>query len=836
MSLETLNVKFNADVNPLQRGFKQALSGVKSLNAGFSGLIKTAASLAGISLGVKAIADSFKSFTALESNMNRTSDIFGAAALNVQAFAEGSAKAFGLAETAVYEYASTYGNLFKNITASSVENSAVTIQMLKASAVVASKTGRSMEDVMSRIRSGLLGNTEAIEDLGINVNVAMLEMTDAFKRIADGRSWNQLNFYEQQQVRTLGILEQAHKNFGDEVQGGTAFSLSVLSSAFKDLMSTAGSFVNAALKPIIAALTTIVQAATSALKALSALFGFNATLNISGVEEAGAGAGEIADGVGEAAKNAKKLNRQLTGIDALNDITKNDTSSAASALESATGAGSGMGIELDFEELQAPDTSWTDSLTKWLSDFSALLAPAKAELSALWDVLKQIGGFAGDGLRGFYEGFLKPVGVWVLGEGLPRLVRAFKEGLETIQFERINAAFAALWEQLAPFAINVGEGLLWFWENVLVPFGTWTMNELLPAFLNLLSSALSALNPLIEALKPLGIWLWEKFLQPLAAWTGEVVISALDRLSEGLTAIGDWISTHQSAVQNIALAVGTFAAVVGTANAAIMIWNTVGAVATTVTKGFSAAMAFLAANPIVLVIAAVAALVAGIVLLVRNWDTVKEAALNVWAKIKSAWGAAGDWFDTNVVQPIAGFFGGLWNGIKEGGSAMLTFLEEHVITPVVNAFKGLYNGVVGIIEGVINAFIGVINGFISGINLAIAAINLIPGVGLRPLTMLPQVSVPRMALANGGIAYGEIEALVGDNFNARQDPEIIAPLSRLQDMITSAMLQHDIATGGNGEVHVVMQLESGETLVDMMIDPVNKTAKNKGYNPVFVPR
>ena len=61
---------------------------------------------------------------------------------------------------------------------------------------------------MFRIRSGLLGNTEAIDDLGIEVKVAMLEVTDAFKQISNGRSWEQLTFYEQQQIRTLAILAQ----------------------------------------------------------------------------------------------------------------------------------------------------------------------------------------------------------------------------------------------------------------------------------------------------------------------------------------------------------------------------------------------------------------------------------------------------------------------------------------------------------------------------------------------------------------------------------------------------------------------------------------------------
>ena len=57
-------------------------------------------------------------------------------------------------------------------------------------------------------------------------------------------------------------------------------------------------------------------------------------------------------------------------------------------------------------------------------------------------------------------------------------------------------------------------------------------------------------------------------------------------------------------------------------------------------------------------------------------------------------------------------------------------------------------------------------------------------------------SVP--ALAAGGLAYGPTYAMVGDNLNARTDPEVIAPLSRLQSMLPTvgAAQQIQITLGG----------------------------------------
>ena len=54
------------------------------------------------------------------------------------------------------------------------------------------------------------------------------------------------------------------------------------------------------------------------------------------------------------------------------------------------------------------------------------------------------------------------------------------------------------------------------------------------------------------------------------------------------------------------------------------------------------------------------------------------------------------------------------------------------------------------------------------------------------------------ALAAGGLAYGPTYAMVGDNPNARTDPEVIAPLSRLQSMLPTAgaAQQIQITLGG----------------------------------------
>ena len=168
-----------------------------------------------------------------EAAIQQVEKIYGDASNTIKNFAENTALSFNMSTSDAYKYAQIYGNLIQSIT--DEENAQYTQELLQASSIIASATGRTMEDVMDRIRSGLLGNTEAIEDLGVNVNVAMIESTDAFKKFAKDKSWKQLDFQTQQQIRLFAILEQTSKKYGDEVNKNTSSDIQRLTARFKNL-------------------------------------------------------------------------------------------------------------------------------------------------------------------------------------------------------------------------------------------------------------------------------------------------------------------------------------------------------------------------------------------------------------------------------------------------------------------------------------------------------------------------------------------------------------------------------------------------------------------------
>jgi tape measure domain-containing protein len=70
---------------------------------------------------------------------------------------------------------------------------------------------------------------------------------------------------------------------------------------------------------------------------------------------------------------------------------------------------------------------------------------------------------------------------------------------------------------------------------------------------------------------------------------------------------------------------------------------------------------------------------------------------------------------------------------------------------------------------------------VTAIAAGIALIAIGSGLKARMQKISSDAGIP--ALAEGGLAYGPTTALIGDNRNARIDPEVVAPLSKLRDMM-----------------------------------------------------
>ncbi len=144
--------------------------------------------------------------------------------------------------------------------------------------------------------------------------------------------------------------------------------------------------------------------------------------------------------------------------------------------------------------------------------------------------------------------------------GEPEAFTKMQETLEklAILFDPAIEGFNRLKTAAEPVITSIGEGLRWFYDNILVPFGTWVMTEAVPAFFNLLTGTFTVLNPLLQAFAPLGEWLWTNFLQPIAAWTGDAFVVSINLVADALASIGNWMSENKSTVEGMAIAIAAF--------------------------------------------------------------------------------------------------------------------------------------------------------------------------------------------------------------------------------------------------------------------------------------
>lgn len=241
-----------------------------------------------------------------------------------------------------------------------------------------------------------------------------------------------------------------------------------------------------------------------------------------------------------------------------------------------------------------------------------------------------------------------------------KMTGATADWAKTLDFTPLLNGIKKLLESIQPLSDNIGAGLEWFYKNVLLPLAGFTIQDLIPAFLQALGGAIDFVNGVIEALKPAFKFFWDNFLKPVAEWTGGVIVDVLKGLGDVLSTIGDWLSEHGEGFSNFVIALGTFAGVVGGIIAVGTAIETfvgfLGGLAAIITGagGVTGAIGSLIAilgGPITLAIGAAVAIG---VLLWKNWDTITEAAgkLGKWIGEKwdsitkatgDAWGNVKNW-------------------------------------------------------------------------------------------------------------------------------------------------------------------------------------------------
>lgn len=117
-----------------------------------------------------------------------------------------------------------------------------------------------------------------------------------------------------------------------------------------------------------------------------------------------------------------------------------------------------------------------------------------SSLSSFFTMLQKPTQFVWNGLMDFYEKFLVPVGAWTMNSAIPELVDALTNFGNNIRWDELNSALKNFWDALAPFAQNVGQGIVDFFKDLL-DVGENFINTTVPGGLNSIADAIKNISP-----------------------------------------------------------------------------------------------------------------------------------------------------------------------------------------------------------------------------------------------------------------------------------------------------------------------------------------------------
>ena len=299
------------------------------------------------------------------------------------------------------------------------------------------------------------------------------------------------------------------------------------------------------------------------------------------------------------------------------------------------------------------------------------------------------------------------------------------------------------------------------------------------------------------------------YIQEIADKYGPSINETLLKVGEAIGKVIAWIADNWELVS-------TLAAIIMGIAAALTVFSTVMAIVNAVMMASPVTWIVLA------IVAALAALIAIIVVVVKHWDEIKAKTIEVWNKIKGA-------IETAI---------GAVKGAVQTGFA---WIKDKIVTPIQNAFntvKTVFTNIVTTIREKLNLAKDTVSGII----------NKIKGF-FKFEWSLPKLKVPKFSITPSGWGVGDLLKGVipklGITWNARggvfdkptlfnygnslqglgeNGAEAVVPLennlewlSKLADMLSDRM----------GSTPIVLQVD-GKTFARTSISTINQLTKQSG--------
>jgi len=704
------NIDLGLNVNP--GTFNKQLNGIagkaeKGTTKSFSGL----GSKIGMVLGVAAVASFTMSCIKLGSNLTEVENVVDTAFPNmsnqIDSFASNAMSQFGLSETVAKKYMGTLGAMSESMGFTEKASYDMAAGVTGAAGDVASFFNIGNDEAYTKLKSIWTGETESLKDLGVvmtQTNLDNYALNNGFGKTTVAMTEQQKTALRYAYV--MSALGLAQGDFA-KTSGSWANQVRILSTQFDALKASIGQGLINVFTPVINMVNTLL----SKVSGLASSFSSFTNVLTGGVNASSSTGSALAN----IASNAVDAAADVTG---LGDATKSSADKAAKAL-------AGFDQITKIGDSASSDTSVGTSTGSTSVTPTAVIAP---DTSA--------------------------------AESAASKLLAVLEPLRNINFGPLMAAFINIGDSASALADTLWDALGWAYTNILVPLATWTIQDFLPAFLDVTAGALDVFSSTLKALQPLWQWAWDSFLQPLAAWTGGAIVSVLDGTTVALKGVSDWINNNQGTVQAMAVTVGIFAAAWKGVDLAVFLTNvggipgmlnkmTAALKACTITKiKDQIVMLQISAMYAKYFVVGIAKSTAALVTNCAQWVISKavllaSTAATVASTVATTVCAAAVWILNGalivltspitlviaaIVALIAGIYllvknwdfvketaANVWAGIVSIWNGVAEWFNTTVIQPLAAFFKGLWDGIVSIFSVVVDWFKGIFTAAWNGI-------------------------------------------------------------------------------------------------------------------------
>lgn len=136
------------------------------------------------------------------------------------------------------------------------------------------------------------------------------------------------------------------------------------------------------------------------------------------------------------------------------------------------------------------------------------------------------------------------------------MAKATEEWAKNLDFTPLLKAIDGLFKSIRPILKNVGDGLEWFYKNVLLPLASFFIENYVPKYFDMFSAALKVLNQVIEIFKPIFKWFWDVVIVPLTQVAKFLIIGQIELLTKGLEFLAGVLEKVANAVKNPKKAIG----------------------------------------------------------------------------------------------------------------------------------------------------------------------------------------------------------------------------------------------------------------------------------------